>query len=296
MDINQIKNKLKSIQSQGDKKEKVDYSKVIWKPKEEGKYTIRFVTSKHKEIFGDNEINPFKEMYVHYGIGKFPIFALTNWGEKDPIVEFAKQLKSSGDKEDWKQSKKLEPKLRVFAPVVVRGEEEKGVRLWEFGKEIYMQLLGIAEDEDYGDFTDINEGRDFTVDVVTGDIGGRQGLKSSIRVKPKTTPLNTDTETIKMWLEEQPNILELQRKMDFDALKEILQNWLNPEEAEAEDVEEEEDIEAVAEEDPLLAKAKEEPKTNYSLKTKTAPKVSKADKFDALFDDEDESEGEGSPF
>jgi len=80
MDINQIKNKLKSIQSQGDKKEKVDYSKVIWKPKEEGKYTIRFVTSKHKEIFGDNEINPFKEMYVHYGIGKFPIFALTKWG------------------------------------------------------------------------------------------------------------------------------------------------------------------------------------------------------------------------
>lgn len=43
------------------------------------------------------------------------------------------------------------------APIVVRGEEEKGVRLWEFGKEIYMQLLGIAEDEDYGDYTDIND-------------------------------------------------------------------------------------------------------------------------------------------
>jgi hypothetical protein len=28
-----------------------------------------------------------------------------------------------------------------------------------------MQLLGIAEDEDYGDYTDINEGRDFTVDA-----------------------------------------------------------------------------------------------------------------------------------
>jgi hypothetical protein len=192
-------------------------------------------------------------------------------------------------------AKKLDPKMRVFAPVVVRGEEEKGVRLWEFGKEIYMQLLGIAEDEDYGDFTDINEGRDFTVDVVTGDIGGRQGLKSSIRVKPKTTPLNTDTETIKTWLTEQPNILELQRKMEFDALKEILQNWLNPEDAEADvDEEEEEDVttEAPAE-DPILTKAKEEPKSNYSLKTPAKPS-SKADKFDALFDDEEE--GEGSPF
>jgi len=187
--------------------------------------------------------------------------------------------------------------MRVFAPIVVRGEEEKGVRLWEFGKEIYMQLLGIAEDEDYGDFTDISEGRDFTVDVVTGDIGGRQGLKSSIRVKPKTTPLNTDTEVIKMWLDEQPNILEIQRKMDFDALKEILQNWLTPEtEAEETEIEEEEE-EATTEaptEDPILAKAKES-KANYSLKTPTKS-VSKADKFDALFDDEDESEGEGSPF
>jgi hypothetical protein len=157
-----------------------------------------------------------------------------------------------------------------------------------------MQLLGIAEDEDYGDFTDISEGRDFTVDVVTGDIGGRQGLKSSIRVKPKTTPLNTDTETIKMWLEEQPNILELQRKMDFDALKEILQSWLNPEEEETEDeteeVEETENV--VEEEDPILAKSTS--KSNYSLKTPTVKPASKADKFDALFDDEEE--GEGSPF
>ena len=81
--------------------------------------------------------------------------------------------------------------MRVFAPVIVRGEEDKGVRMWEFGKEIYMQLLGIADDEDYGDYTDINEGRDFTLEAVMGDIGGRQGLKTSIRIKPKTSPLGT---------------------------------------------------------------------------------------------------------
>ncbi len=32
-------------------------------------------------------------------------------------------------------------KMRVFAPVIVRGEEEQGTRLWEFGKEIYQQFL-----------------------------------------------------------------------------------------------------------------------------------------------------------
>ena len=284
MDINAIKQRLSSLQSSGAKKEKVDYSKYYWKPKAEGKYQIRVVPSVL------NKSNPFQEVFVHYGFSKFPIYALTNWGEKDPIVEFAKSLRNTQEKENWQLAKKLDPKMRVFAPVVVRGEEEKGVRLWEFGKEIYMQLLGIAEDEDYGDFTDISEGRDFTVDVVTGDIGGRQGLKSSIRVKPKTSPLGSNKETIKMWLTEQPNVLELQRKTAFDDLKTILANFLNPEEEETVAVVIDED------EDPIIAKAQEEPKTNYSLKAAPVAKVSKADKFDALFDDEEESESEGSPF
>ena len=286
MDINAIKQRLSSLQSSNSssKKDKIDYSKYYWKPKTEGKYQIRIVPSVL------NKENPFQEIFVHYGFAKFPVYALTNWGEKDPIVEMANQLRDAGGSDNWKLAKKLDPKMRVFAPVIVRGEEDKGVRLWEFGKEIYMQLLGIAEDEDYGDFTDINEGRDFTVDVVTGDIGGRQGLKSSIRVKPKTSPLGSDKETIKMWLTKQPNVLELQRKTAFDDLKSILANFLNPEEEETVAVVVDED------EDPIIAKAQETPKTNYSLKAAPVAKVSKADKFDALFDDEDESEGEGSPF
>lgn len=278
MDLNSIKNKLSALQSAGQKKEKVDYSKYLWKPKQEGKYQIRIVPS----IL--NKQNPFQELFVHYGFGKFPIYALTNWGEKDPIVEFAKQLRTTNDKENWKLSKKLEPKMRVFAPVIVRGEEEKGVRMWEFGKEVYMQLLGIADDEDYGDYTDINEGRDFTLEAIMGDIGGRQGLKTSIRIKPKTSPLSTDKSDIESWLVNQPNILEIQRKIEFDKLKEILQNWLNPEDAtETSDEDEEETVEISSEVKNDLPWDKEEETSdkNYKLKTKK----SKADKFDELFED-----------
>jgi hypothetical protein len=285
MDLNSIKSKLTALQSQGKSKEKVDYSKSLWKPKSEGKFTIRIVPSVL------DKKNPFQEVFVHYGLSKFPIYALTNWGEKDPIVEFVKQLRQTSDKENWKLSKKLEPKMRVFAPVIVRGEEDKGVRLWEFGKEIYMQLLGIADDEDYGDFTDINEGRDFTLETVTGDIGGRQGLKSSIRIKPKTSILGDNKEDIKTWLTEQPNILELQRKTDFDKLKETLQNFLNPEDTsdEVDEVEEDEtpiskgnDLPWKDDEDVKVAPKKE---SNYTLKTPA--KASKADKFDALFDEDE---------
>jgi hypothetical protein len=176
-------------------------------------------------------------------------------------------------------AKKLDPKLRVYAPVIVRGEEEKGVRLWEFGKEIYLQLLGIAEDEDYGDYTDINEGRDFTVDAVKGDVGGRQGIKCSIRIKPKTTALIGDASQIQKFLTEQPNVLEIQRKMDFDALKEVLQNWLSPEDA-GDDVEEVDD-EVVEEKAPTK---------NYAVKTPMAPKANKADQFDSLFDEDEDND------
>ena len=285
MDLKSIKNKLGALQSQGKSKEKIDYTKSLWKPKQEGKFQIRIVPSKL------DKTNPFKEVFVHYGMSKFPMYALTNWGEKDPIVEFAKQLQKTNDKENWKLSKKLEPKMRVFAPVIVRGEEDKGVRLWEFGKEIYMQLLGIADDEDYGDYTDINEGRDFTVETVIGDIGGRQGLKSSIRIKPKISPLSASKNDIELWLEEQPDILELQRKIEFDKMKELLQNWLNPEDATEEveeDDEEETSTKTVAKPNDLPwedEKSTSSKKSNYELKVPA--KTSKADKFDALFENED---------
>jgi len=210
-------------------------------------------------------------------LSKFPIYALTNWGEKDPIVEFAKQLRGTNDRANWQLAKKLDPKMRVFVPIIVRGEEEKGVRLWEFGKETYMQLLALAEDEDYGDFTDINEGFDFTLEAVMGDVGGRQALKSTIRPKRKTSTLSDDVKQIEEWLENQPDILEMQEKFkkSFDDLKTILQNFLEPEEEEVEEVV---DIEE---------EIKEEPKSNYSLSTKKQTQKP-VDKFDALFDDDDE--------
>jgi hypothetical protein len=279
MDINAIKARLGALQQSGNsgKREKIDYTKVYWKPKQEGKYQIRFVPSKL------DPRNPFREIFVHYGFSKFPIFSLTNWGEKDPIVEFAKQLRKTDDKENWSLAKKLDPKLRVYAPVIVRGEEDKGVRLWEFGKEIYLQLLGIAEDEDYGDYTDINDGRDFTVEAVMGDIGGRRGLKSSIRVKPKTTPLSTNKAEIERLLSEQPDVLEIQRKMEFEAMKEVLQNWLTPPTEE----ESPEVITAEDEDDSDMPWEKEEKPKTHTTKPITKP-ASKADAFDAVFNDDEE--------
>jgi hypothetical protein len=276
MDITSVKEKLKKLQSNNKpQREKIDYSKIYWKPKEEGKYIIRIVPSKF------DKSNPFKEIFVHYGLSKFPAPSLTNWNEKDPIVEFAKKLRESDDVEDFKLSKKIEPKLRVVAPVIVRGEESKGVRLWEFGKEIYMQLLGIAEDEDYGDYTDINEGRDFTVETIFGDVGGRKGLKSSIRIKPKQTPLSDNKDNIKEWLENQPNILDALFKNKYENLKEMLAKYLEP------DIDENSDIHSVISEEDDSENSIDSDNDNPWKEEIPVKKQSNSKKFDDLFNDED---------
>ena len=225
MDLSIIKDKLQQSQTKYVKKDKIDYSKIFWKAKP-GKHQVRILPS----VF--DKANPFREVYFHYGFSKGPILALTNWDEKDPIAEFAKKLRKSSDKEDWALAKKIEPKLRYFAPVLVRGEEEQGARLWEFGKLIYEQLLGIAADEDYGDYTDITDGRDFTVEAVEDMVAGKKGIKCNLRVKPKTSSISDNAELVEKVLSEQPDIFSINKKYTFDELKDLLDKWLNPDEEE----------------------------------------------------------------
>ena len=275
MDLSLIKNKLAGLQQKPGTYEKVDYTKIFWKPKV-GTHLIRVVPSKF------NKQNPFKEVFFHYGFTKGPILALTNWGEKDPIVEFAKGLRKSSDKEDWQLAKKLDAKMRIFVPIIVRGEEHLGTRLWEFGKEIYQQLLGIAADEDYGDFTDIQDGRDFTIEGTNDVVAGRSVVKCAVRPKPKQTPITNDAALLQKLLDEQPDILSINRRYDFDSLKVILEKFLNPEE-------ENEHLPLVAsqdDEDELVDDLpwKDEPASSkpYTLENIT-PKATNADKFDSLF-------------
>ena len=213
MDLNLISSKLEQLQStsgQNKTQQKFDRSQYFWKAPM-GKSQIRFV--------------PFSEVYFHYGIGSRTMISPINYGEKDPIVEFSKELRKTSEPENWRLAKKLEPKMRVFAPVVVRGEENKGVRFWEFGKQIYQELLSYAADEDYGDFTDVVSGLDMTVEVVQGN----PYPQTSIRVKPKQTPLSDDNTSVEKWLAEQPELLKYYKKFSYDEMKTALQDWLNPE-------------------------------------------------------------------
>lgn len=225
MDLALLKQKLGNLNapknSGGKTYEKIDYTKVFWKP-QVGNYTIRIVPSKF------NKQNPFREVYFHYGFAKGPVLALNNFGEADPIMEFAAKLRQSKDRDNWALAKKLDPKMRVFVPVIVRGEEHLGVRLWEFGKEVYKSLLGFAADEDYGDFTDIQDGFDFKIDAVQAEVAGRKVVSCTLRPRPKSSPISEDANQVNKWLEEQPDIMTINRKREYNDIKELLAKWLNP--------------------------------------------------------------------
>ena len=206
MDISQLKSRLASLQNPrgGQKK---DFSLTIWKPTV-GKHLVRIVPSTY------NKSNPFKELFFHYGINNKTMISPTSYGEKDPIVEFAQGLRKSNERDNWQTAKKLEPKLRVFVPVIVRGEEDKGVRFYEFGKMVYQELLGVMADEDYGDITDIQKGRDVTVEVIPAAETGKMFNTTTIRVKPNQTPLVDDATKATSLLENQKDLVSLFKKYE----------------------------------------------------------------------------------
>ena len=218
MDISQIKNRLTQLQNQTSTKEN------FWKP-DPGKTQIRIVPSKH------NKDNPFIELYFHYGLGKNKTYlSPVSFGKPDPVNEFADKLKSTGDKDEWIQGKRLEPKMRTFAPVIVRGKENEGVKFWGFGKTVYQELLGIIADPDYGDITDAINGRDVVVERQTPAEAGNQYGKTTIRVKPNQTPITENKEVLQKIFDTQSNLTELYDEPSYDDLKEALGNYLNPSE------------------------------------------------------------------
>ena len=216
MDIDAIKSKLATLQSTSNTKDN------FWKP-EPGKQVVRIVPYKH------NKDNPFIELFFHYNLANNKTYlSPMSFGRPDPVAEFADKLKSTGNKDEWIQGKRLEPKMRTFAPVIVRGRESEGVKFWGFGKTVYQELLGVIADPDYGDITAPTNGRDIGIERQTPAEAGNQYGKTTVRVKPNQTAITEDSTLLESVLDNQSNLVELYNEPTYDELKEVLQNYLNP--------------------------------------------------------------------
>jgi len=161
----------------------------FWKPSD-GTQAIRIVPTAD----GD----PFKDYWFHYNLGPDNKSGLLcpkkNHGEDCPICNFKDQLwkefNDSQDADTMKLAKDLSPRQRFFSPVMVRGEEAQGIRIWGYGKMAYEALLELVLNPEYGDITDIDEGTDLT--LTYGKPPGASFPKTTLTPRRRTSPLCED--------------------------------------------------------------------------------------------------------
>ena len=222
IDLDAIRRKLNNLQSQTGRQDN------LWKP-EPGKNQVRIVP------YQFNKDNPFQELYFHYDLGKRNYLSPITYGEADPVEEFAQKLRATGKSDDFNLAKKMTPKMRVYVPVLVRGKESEGVKLWGFGKQVYTELLGFISDPDYGDITDVKSGRDIVVEFTPAE-GAGQYPKTAIRVKPNQTAATEDANIAERIVSGQKDIFDIFKKNSYDNLKVVLEEWLNPEGSDTEEI------------------------------------------------------------
>lgn len=190
---------------------------IFWRP-QDGEQTIRILPTPD----GD----PFKEYWFHYNLGKNPGFLSPkkNFGESDPLDSFIRQLFDEGSEDSIKMAKNLMARQRFFSPVIVRGEEEKGVRLWGYGKTVYETLLGLVLNPDYGDITDPTEGTDLT--LVYGKPPGAQFPQTKLQPRRKTSPISSDSTLMSEVMETEIDWDGIFVKKSADEVQSMLDEWL----------------------------------------------------------------------
>lgn len=218
IDLEAIRKKLNQLSGTNSRRN------TMWRPQEGEEANIRLLS------FPDNDGQPFQERWFYYNIGNNPgLLAPYQFGQPDPIQELINKLRDDSSKESYELAKKLYPKMRSYAPVIVRGEEDRGVRVWAFGKTVYQSLLNIMLDEDYGDITDPIDGRD--VKVICTKAPGRMWAMTEVRPRGKQSKLSDTATEAKGWLDAIPDLDEMYTCKTYEELEKIVNDWLNGDES-----------------------------------------------------------------
>jgi hypothetical protein len=214
IDLIAIRKKMEELAGKKDNRSKgIDF----WKP-EIGEYRVRCLP------WNSPEAQPFLERSFYYLEGQPQVLAPSQFNKPDPIAELRVKLYQSGKPEDKEMAKKLQSKMRAYVPVIVRGEEDKGVKIWSFGKLIYQRLLSFFLDEDYGDITDVENG--FELKVTIEKVKGKQYNDTIVDCKSKKR-LSNNPEEVKKWTESVPDLANYYQLKSYDEVSKILEAWLN---------------------------------------------------------------------
>lgn len=214
LDLNAIRNKLNKLSGNG-----AQQRNLFWKLAEGEEATIRLLA------YPNNDGQPFKELYFYYNIGdNRGLLAPFQYGKPDPFQELINKLREENSPESSELIKKVYPKMRCYAPIIVRGEESEGVKFFSFGKQLYQSFLNIMLDEDYGDITDPMTGRDLKIKKTKAP--GRAWPTTEALPRGSQTPLSKDQSQAKKWLDEIPDLDKVFTLKTYEELEKIINDWL----------------------------------------------------------------------
>ena len=197
----------------------------FWRP-QDGEQVIRIIPPQD----GD----PFKDYWFHYNVGNNAGFLSPkkNFGEDDPLDSFVRQLFNEGTDESRAMAKDLMAKQRFFAPVVVRGEEDRGVMVWGFSKTVYETLLNLVLNPEYGDITDSESGTDLLLSY--GKPAGQSFPVTKITPRRRSSPLcndNIDESYCAQLLDSVPDMTTLFERKSSEEVGRMLDGFLSGDEA-----------------------------------------------------------------
>ena len=218
LDMKKMRQKYSALKNRGNGKS------FFWRP-QDGDQTIRIVPTAD----GD----PFKEYWFHYNLGKQAGFLSPkkNFGEDDPLDNFVRSLYREGTDESIKMAKSLSARQRFFAPVIVRGEEDQGIKIWGFGKTVYETILNLVLNPEYGDITDIETGTDLTLNY--GKPAGAQFPQTKLTPKRRPSPLTDNRDRTQELVENIPDFSTVFDRKTPEQVQTILDEFLlNEEDAE----------------------------------------------------------------
>ena len=206
--------------------------------------------AKHVRLLPGTDGDPFRTIQIHYDLAKMQFRSLKDSGETDPVEQAAQDVwnewrkaKDAGDTTEQKRLvdtyiKKMKARPRHFAQIVVRGEEEKGAKVWSHSDTQNAEIVRKFMHADYGDLADPKDGYDI---IVTPKKSGKVmpngkvlEVEYSLDFRAKSTPLaktEAEREKILSTRHDIDQVLNDKFYKSYDEVKDIVEAFLSAVEA-----------------------------------------------------------------
>ena len=198
------------------------FTTILDKNNKSGQKRVRILPTKDGS-------SPFVEVWYHeiqvngqwvklYDPGK-------NDNERSPLTEVYEALISTGKESDKDLARQYKPRKFYIVKVVDRDAEDDGVKFWRF-KDNYKQE-GILDKiipiwRAKGDVTDPENGRDLIIELTKAKTpAGKEYTVVQTIMYDDPTPLHTDKDLMKEWLEDEMTWATVYSKKPVEYLEAI---------------------------------------------------------------------------